>query len=73
MALFDPTNSLISALEKEGNSLGAEKLRTGMGAVNGLTDGSAVFLEAIEDVQRLYLAELNSRQQASLKEIHEAV
>ena len=52
--LFQATNELIAALEKNRNSLAAEELRNGMRALNGLTDGWAAFLKSIQKVQKQY-------------------
>jgi hypothetical protein len=71
--LFQTTSDLIAALEVSGNSLAAGELRSGMRALNGLTDGWAAFLESIRKVQKQYSSQLNSSQKSTLKNIHQAV
>ena len=71
--LFQATNELIAALEKNRNSLAAEELRNGMRALNGLTDGWAAFLKSIQKVQKQYSSQLDSSQKSTLKNIHQAV
>jgi hypothetical protein len=71
--LFQTTDELIAALEVNRNSLAAGELRSGMRALNGLTDGWAAFLESIQKVQKQYSSQLDSSQKSTLKNIHQAV
>jgi hypothetical protein len=72
-ALFRAVNDLLAALEKTKRAGVISKLRDGMSALNGLTDGWAAFLESIDDVRRHHRGELDERQRASLEEIRDAV
>lgn len=49
--LFAATRELITTLERQGHAASAAELRAGMGCLNGLTDGWALFLESIERVR----------------------
>ena len=48
---FQAVRDLIVRLEAAGHPQAAAELRSGFGALNGLTDGAALFLESIEKVQ----------------------
>lgn len=47
---FDEVRALIADLEHAGRTAAAAELREGFGCLNGLTDGWALFLEAVEAV-----------------------
>jgi hypothetical protein len=49
--LFQAVRDLIATLEAGGHPQAAARLRDGFGCLNGLTDGWALFLEAIDAVQ----------------------
>jgi hypothetical protein len=66
-------HDFIAALEVSGDSPAADELKRGMSAVTGLTDGWADFLESIEKVKVQHASQLDSSQQATLKNIHRAV
>jgi hypothetical protein len=48
---FQAVADLVAKLERRGRTDAAAELRSGMGYLNGLTDGWALFLESIEKVQ----------------------
>jgi hypothetical protein len=48
---FEAVYTLIARLEAAGHHQAASELRDGLRCLNGLTDGSALFLDAIETVQ----------------------
>lgn len=49
--LFEAVGALIESLRRTGHGQAAAKLQQGFASLNGLTDGWALFLESIEDVQ----------------------
>jgi hypothetical protein len=48
--VFEDLQGLIGRLEGNGSSEAAENLRSGLGSLNGLTDGWAMLMESIERV-----------------------
>jgi hypothetical protein len=70
---FQAVNDLIAALQAGGHHQAAAELRDGFGCLNGLTDGSALFLEAIEKVQASESRKLDRDTQKALKTIRAAV
>ena len=70
--LFQATNELISVFEENGNPPAARELRNGMAALNGLTDGWALFLESVQNVKKRYVSQLSGAQQATLAAIYAA-
>ena len=49
--LFQAVRDLVAQLDVAGHHQAAARLKDGFGCLNGLTDGWALFLEAIEAVQ----------------------
>jgi hypothetical protein len=46
-ALFHATNELVASLYQSGHRSEAEILKNGLASLNGLTDGWALFLDAV--------------------------
>jgi hypothetical protein len=63
---FDEVRALIVDLERAGRTAAAAELREGLGCLNGLTDGWALFLEAVEAVAVRYGPSLSAEQQRRL-------
>ena len=70
---FQAVESLIAALEAGGRADAAAGLKEGRGSLNGLTDGWALFLEAIDRVQASHGKTLPRTQQQALRSIRAAV
>ena len=49
-ALFQHIRELITELQKQGHPSAAESLAEGLSAINGLTDGWALFMESVDHV-----------------------
>jgi len=49
--LFQAVRDLVAKLDGEGHRQAAARLKDGLGCLNGLTDGWALFLEAIDEVE----------------------
>jgi hypothetical protein len=47
-ALFEATRDLAAQMQSANHASAAAELLSGLGAVNGLTDGWALFLESVE-------------------------
>ena len=70
---FQAVRDLIVRLEQKGHHEAAAGLREGFRAINGLTDGSALFLQAIERVQATASSGLVPDENRALEKIRKAV
>lgn len=70
--LFAAARALIADLERSGHAEAAVTLREGFGSLNGLTDGWAALLDALEKVGATCRG-LDQRQRAALRELRDAV
>jgi hypothetical protein len=70
--LFQATNELLAMFENNGALSATEELKSGLGALNGLTDGWALFLESVKKVEKEYASQLSDTQKSLLTAIHEA-
>jgi hypothetical protein len=70
---FAAVRALIDRLEASGSTVAAAELRGGFGGLNGLTDGSASFLESIERVRRAFAKTFSREDREALDRIRAAV
>ena len=66
---FDYVQSLSHSLERDGHGSAAAMLADGLASINGLTDGWAMFLESVENVQNAYGRELTAADADRLEKI----
>ena len=69
---FRAAEALIARLELGGHQQAADELRDGYRCLNGLTDGCALFLEAVERVQATQAEGLSGEDQQALETIRGA-
>jgi len=69
---FQATKDLIAALHQSGRHSEAKTLQEGLGLVTGLTDGWALFLDSVKEVEKSAGA-LDVTERKKLTEIHDAV
>ncbi|MEW5974853.1 MAG: hypothetical protein AB1898_03490 [Acidobacteriota bacterium] len=70
--LVQATHQLIAIFDSKGIPSASRELREGFAALNGLTDGWALFLESVKKVEGQYASQLSGSQRAVLAEIHGA-
>ena len=70
---FHAVTGLLTKLEVGGHGQAAAELRAGLGCLNGLTDGWALFLESIERVQATHSERFARDEQTALETIRAAV
>ena len=70
---FRAVDALIARLEGSGYQQAAGELRDGLRCLNGLTDGSALFLDAIEKVQAAEAKRFAREDQQALQTIRARV
>ena len=70
---FRAVDALIARLDAAGHHQAASELRNGLGCLNGLTDGSALFLDAIEKVQATESKQFAREDQQALETIRARV
>lgn len=66
---FAEVRALIADLGHSGRGGAAAELREGFGCLNGLTDGWALFLEAVEAVAGRYGPDLSAEQRSRLEAV----
>ena len=71
--LFRAVAELASKLEAGGHLDAATELRSGLGCLNGLTDGWALFLESIEKVKATHAKRFAQDEREALAAIRAAV
>lgn len=71
--LFQAVTELAARFEAAGRAPAAAGLREGMACLNGLTDGWAMFLEAIEVVWSSDFAQLDAHDRRALRRIRDGV
>jgi hypothetical protein len=64
---FRAATDLMARLERDGHPGAAAELRKGFGCLNGLTDGAALFLESIAQVQATKAAQFTRDDQKALE------
>jgi len=69
---FQAVEELIASLDRDGHAAAAGELRRGLAPLNGLTDGWALLLEAVESVQVAYAKNFSANQRETLASIREA-
>ena len=69
---FRAVDDLIARLELGGHRQAADELRDGYRCLNGLTDGCALFLEAVERVQATRSDRFGGEDQQALEAIRAA-
>jgi hypothetical protein len=70
-ALFHATNAIVASLDQSGHRSEAEILKNGLASLNGLTDGWALFLDAIQEVEKSDA--FTDPEKKTIAEIHDAV
>lgn len=70
---FDAVRGLISELRADGRAEAGARLEDGFGCLNGLTDGAASFLEAVEELLAGEGGALTGPQLRTLREIRGAL
>src|SRR5438874_2187800 len=70
---FQAVADLMDKLEAGGHPQAAAELRDGFGCLNGLTDGSALFLESIQRVEATYARQFAPDERKALERIRRAV
>ena len=71
--LLEAVAGLMTRLEAGGHSQAAAEIREGYRCLNGLTDGWALFLEAIEMVETTFAPRWPRDEQKALKVVRKAV
>jgi hypothetical protein len=71
--LFQATHELIVSLDDRGHLLEAEALRDGLISLNGLTDGWALLLDAVGEVESKGASVLSDSEREKISEIHDTV
>jgi hypothetical protein len=71
-ALFAATRGVAVAIDNEGHPEAAAELLRGLSAINGLTDGWALFLEAIDSVSITHSERFGKAVLSELQAIREA-
>jgi hypothetical protein len=71
--LLDSVTNLMTRLEAGGHAQAAIELREGQRCLNGLTDGWALFLDAIEKVEAMHAPRFPRDEQKMLEVIRKAV
>jgi len=66
---FAAVRTLVADLSASGHAEASAALREGFGSLNGLTDGWALFLEAVRAAGDRYGAELTREQRRHLDEV----
>jgi len=66
---FEAVTGFVARLEGRGHLEAAADLRKGFGCLNGLTDGSALFLDAIAQVQAAHAERFTPDDQKTLETI----
>lgn len=69
---FQAVAALLARLVDAGHAKAADELREGLGCLNGLTDGWALFLKSVESVQSTYAKRLTQDEQRALEQIRAA-
>ena len=69
---FQATTEFIASLHQSGRHSEAKTLREGLDLVTGLTDGWALLLDSVKEVEKSAGA-LNASERKKLTEIHDAV
>ena len=70
---FRAVEDLTARLQRGGHLLAASELRQGLGCLNGLTDGLALFLESIAKVQATHADRFAREDQKALETIRVVV
>ena len=70
--LLSGRSSLQNGLEAGGHTEAAAELRTGLGCLNGLTDGWGLFLESIERVRAAHAPRFSRDERNALETIRAA-
>ena len=70
---FQAVDALIARLEGTGHQKAARELRDGLRCLNGLTDGSALFLDSIEKVRATKSERFTREDQQALETIRARV
>ena len=70
---FQAVRDLVARLKRGGHGRAAAELNKGLGCLNGLTDGSALFLEAIERVTAADSARFAPDDRQALEAIRKSV
>ena len=71
--LFQATHEIIVSLEEDGLILDSEILKEGLISLNGLTDGWALLLDAVREVESRVASVLTESDRAKIGEIHDTV
>jgi hypothetical protein len=66
---FKAVTDLVTRLERGGHERAAAELRAGLGYLNGLTDGAALFLDSIAKVQAIHAERFTRDDQKTLETI----
>jgi len=71
--VFVFVEDLSSRIENSGNPKASQEIRTGMGSLNGLTDGWALFLESLQRCMPSPGSNFSARESSDLQELTEYV
>lgn len=66
---FAAFRSLVERIEKQGNAEAARELRTGFACLNGLTDGWALLMEAMDRTIAANQDKIEEQEMAELREM----
>ena len=69
---FEAVIKLAARLESEGHAAAADQIRRGLRCINGLTDGWALFLDAVEAVDAELGDQLAGADREDMRAIREA-
>ena len=69
---FQAVDDLSASLDRDGHNAPAADLRRGLASLNGLTDGWALLLEAVENVQAAHGKNFSEIQRNTLASIRDA-
>ena len=71
--VFDFVEDLAHRIELGGNPKSAQEIRSGLGYLNGLTDGWAMFMESLEHSMPTQAPKLGPREITDLEDLLEYV
>lgn len=71
--LFRATRDLIDSLKRGGHDYEATVLKNGLASLNGLTDGWALLLDAVREVESKAASVFSDSEKEALSKIHDAV
>jgi hypothetical protein len=70
---FAAFRDLVERIEKQGHVEAARELRTGFSCLNGLTDGWALLMEAMDRTSTANHGKIEGREMSELRDLHRVV